>query len=351
MKRIIAIGLLAGMLCACGESTSKDVEKRSVSLVTPVRLEQVNQKKYPGIIREAHAISLGFKTGGQLERILVKEGDYVRKGQQLAVLDDDDYQLAVEALQIQYDQLKKEVERTRHLFEQKSVSANDYEKASAGLKQLGVQLQTEKNRLAYTRLCAPTDGYVQAVNFSPAEMVNAGSAVFTLLDVSHLEVDVDLPVKEYQKRNRFAEYVCKIDGIEKSFPMQLLSLTPKADGNQLYQLKLAFIGQPDRCLTAGMNVEVCISMTDSVSTEKLAVPLHAVFYDDNKPCVWVFGQDSTIHKRPVVLDGTDTEGHAVILKGLSIEERIVRAGVNALQDGQQIDVMAEPSETNVGGLL
>lgn len=62
----------------------------------------------------------------------------------LAELDDEDYKLGVEALQIQYNQLKDEVARTRKLFEQKSVSANDYEKASAGLRQLGVQLQVNK---------------------------------------------------------------------------------------------------------------------------------------------------------------------------------------------------------------
>ena len=130
----------------------------------------------PGIVREAHTISLGFKTAGQIERICVKEGDYVRRGQLLAELDNADYRLGVEALQIQYDQLEDEVGRTKQLFDRKSISANDYEKAVAGLRQLGVQLQVNKNKLDYTKLYAPTDGYVQSVNFSPAEMVDAGSA-------------------------------------------------------------------------------------------------------------------------------------------------------------------------------
>ena len=62
-----------------------------------------------------------------------------------------------------------EVARASRLYEKKSMSANDFEKASAGLRQLGVQLQVNKNKLAYTKLYAPADGYVSAVNFSPAE--------------------------------------------------------------------------------------------------------------------------------------------------------------------------------------
>ena len=152
MKRLITMVVVIGMLCACGQSSHENSTIRSVALTEPVRLEASHVISHPGIVREAHTISLGFKTAGQIERIHVREGDYVRQGTLLAELDDADYRLGVEALQIQYDQLKDEVGRTKQLFDQKSVSANDYEKAVAGLRQLGVQLQVNKNKLDYTKL-------------------------------------------------------------------------------------------------------------------------------------------------------------------------------------------------------
>ena len=353
MKRLITMIFVAGTLCGCGGAQHENTVLRSVELTTPVSMQATRMKCYPGIVREANIIGLGFKTAGQIERICVKEGDYVRQGQLLAELDDADYRLGVEALQIQYEQLKDEVERTKQLFDQKSVSANDYEKAAAGLKQLGVQLQVNKNKLDYTKLYAPTDGYVQAVNFSPAEMVDAGTALFTLLDISHMEIVADIPVGEYRQRDHFARFYGKVAGIEEEFPMQLLSLTPKADGNQLYQLRLTFAGQPDKRLTAGMNAEISIVVADKGGITGFAVPLCAVFQDTdgNKPCVWVFERDSTVSKRPVVLNGTDAEGRAVITEGLTGEERIVRAGVHVLRDGERVRVVEKPSKTNVGGLL
>ena len=89
------------------------------------------------------------------------------------------------------------------------------------------------------------------------------------------------------------------------------------------------------------------------SASGFAVPLCAVFRDTDgsEPCVWVFERDSTVTKRPVVLRGTDDEGRAVVIEGLTGEERIVRAGVNVLQEGERVRVVGKSSKTNIGGLL
>ena len=324
------------LLCACSEGTRTPFV-RSVVLTTPVVLERTSVRNCSGVVREANEISLGFKTAGQIECIRVGEGD--------------DYRLGVEALQIQYDQLADEVERTERLFRQKSVSANDYEKAVAGLKQLGVQLQVNRNKLGYTKLYAPVDGYVESVHFSPAEMVDAGTSVFTLLDVSSMEVEADIPAGEYRQRDRFTGYVCRPSGLGEDYRMRLLSLAPRADGNQLYRLRLAFAERPGRGLTAGMNVEVGISVADTAAARGVAVPLCAVFRDGGRPCVWELRPDSTVVKRVVTLGNTDSEGRAVVVEGLTGGERIVRAGVNVLQEGEKVRVIDAPGESNVGGML
>jgi RND family efflux transporter MFP subunit len=343
--------LVTVLLCSCLGRTASEPFVQSVSLTKPVALNAEATRIYSGMVKAAHEVSLGFKTAGQIARIHVSEGDYVQQGQLLAELDDADYRLAVEALQIQYDQLKDEVERTKQLFNQKSVSANDFEKASAGLRQLGVQLQANRNKLDYTKLYAPTDGYIQTVNFSPAEMVDAGTALFTLLDVSRLEVEVSIPASEYLRRDRFTGFTCRAAGLETEMPMRLGGITPKADGTQLYHMTLTFAGLPDRLLTAGMNVEVGITIADTVRTGGFGVPPGAVFLDGDTPCVWVFEADSTIARRPVTLRDMDNEGRVVVIDGLIGGERIVRAGVSALEEGEKVRVVATPSQTNAGGLL
>ena len=342
------------LLNSCSQPNRSSSPVHSVEVTNPEPSCSHTTRNYSGVVREAHEISLGFKTAGQIKRIHVKEGDHVRKGELLAELDDADYLLGVEALQIQYDQLKDEVARTRKLFEQKSVSANDYEKASAGLRQLGVQLQVNKNKLEYTRLYAPENGYIQSVNFSPAEMVDAGTAIFTFLDVSHLEVKTDLPSSIYKVINNVTSYDCVVASEKESqtYPMDFLSLSPKADGNQLYQLNLKFREKPKKQITPGMNIEVRLTINEgNDSKDGFKIPACSIFKSSDNSCVWVLKEDSTIEKRVITIDNNFSGEQITVIKGLSGTEKIIRAGVNSLQEGEKVTVIEQPEKSNVGGLI
>lgn len=111
----VGLALVAALTCGCAGSPSNEPYVQRVSLTRPELLGGETIRTFSGVVRAAHEVNLGFKTAGQIARIHVEEGDYVRRGELLAELDDADYRLAVEALQIQYDQLKDEVERTKQL--------------------------------------------------------------------------------------------------------------------------------------------------------------------------------------------------------------------------------------------
>ena len=154
-----------------------------------------------------------------------------------------------------------------------------------------------------------------------------------------------------QKRGRFARFFCRAAGVGEAMPLSLTGLAPKADGNQLYRLQLAFEHRPDRKLTAGQNVEVGIVVGDAASAGSFAVPMQSLFQAGDSSCLWVFRPDSTVTRRQVELGGIDPEGRAVILDGLAGDEQIVRAGVHVLQEGEKVRVIEAPGRTNVGGLL
>ena len=351
MRKIFIVALIAAYLCGC-ENKQQTSFIRSVILTQPVRLGDENVKSFSGIVREAQEISLGFKTAGQIERIFVKEGDYIRQGQLVAQLDDADYKLGVEALQIQYDQLKNEVARIKQLYENKSLSGNDYEKAVAGLQQLKVQLQSNQNKLDYTRLYSPVNGYVQSVNFEPAEMVDAGTPLVNLLDVKQMEVEVDIPVSLYVQKDYFSGFFCKSEFMpNEKIPMKLISITPKADGNQLYKMRLVFDEKIDRHLTAGMNVEIEVKIKSTQNSTTFTLPLQTLFQEQEKNYVWILKEDSTVTKIPVIVDGTDAVGDAIIISGLEGGEQVVKAGVNALLENEKVRIIDEPAKTNVGGLI
>jgi RND family efflux transporter MFP subunit len=343
------------MGCTSKTENQADDTIHSVLVVKPSATGETITKNYSGVVSESKSISLGFKTAGQIARTCVKEGDYVHQGQLLAVLDDVDYQLAAKEARIQYEQQASEQKRLDYLYQTNNLSANDYEKATAGLERLKVNLQNAQNRLNYCHLYAPVAGYVVKLNFERAEMVNAGTPVVELMDNSSLEINVDLPAEAYQHRSNFCGFQANANG--QTYDVKLLSITPKADNNQLYSMRLAVPADGAKHFTAGMNVDVTINRTDTgnaaaAETQTFTLPLRSVFYDKNQqPCVWTLSADTTVVATHVTLGESSGNGNVVITSGLKGTETVVRAGVNSLQAGEKVKVIDEPKNTNVGRLL
>ncbi len=338
---------LAVLLMACSGKENNHQPLHSVVTTTANATSNLETKSFSGVIEEKAEISLGFKTSGQIMQIYVKEGDYVHAGQLLARLDDKDYQLGVTASKAQYQQLSNELARMKKLLDAKSISANDYEKAEAGLKQLAVKLQSDENTVKYTRLYASCDGYVQSVNFEKAEMVNAGIPVFSILSAGQMKVSVSIPQEVYNNRSYITHISCKANGQE--IGVKQLSIAPKADAAQLYKMLLSV--DSNKRLAAGQNVEVNFHMSNRNFKGKLSLPVNAVFNDHGHNYVWVVSVDSTVNRREVQTDGVDAQGNLVIASGINGDEVIVRAGVHALTDKEKVKIIAKPSATNIGGLL
>lgn len=352
MRQTVLLLALMGIMASCGNKTEKQ-PLHCVMLTKPSATGGSLSNSYSGIVQEANEIALGFKTPGELVKVVVEEGQYVRKGQLIAILDDADYQLGVSAAEVQYEQMRKELARLERLHDAKSLSDNDYDKAVSGLRQLRVQLQANQNKLDYTRLYAPVDGYVKSVNFSCGEMVDVGMPVITLLDLNGLEVELNVPLTMYERRDKIRRIVCHLPDNKKSTSeMRLLSIIPQSDGTQLYRMRLAFSGTESESFTAGMNVAVDIETGDgNISVKAFSLPMRAVFHDQGKSYVWVMGADSTVSRKEIIPKGLDNDSQQLVVSGLEGDEQVVRCGVNALRDGEKVTVVRQPSKTNVGGLL
>lgn len=355
MKKNMVLGVAAwALLAACtGQNAKSDEPVHSVMVVQLAGAAAEIQKTFSGIVEEGREIGVAFKTGGQLARVLVKEGDLVREGQLIAVLDDKDYKLGADAARIQYEQMQRELARMKKLYDAKSLSGNDYDKAASGLEQLKIQLQNHENQLSYTKLYAPTSGYVQTVNFEASEMVGAGTPVINLLDVKQMEITFNIPTSLYLLKDQFQGFTCS-GSFSNGQPVavKLLSITPKADNNQLYKVRLGLNPADAKSITSGMNVEVKIDMAASGQVQGVSIPVSAVFNRDGQSFVWVLDEKTkTVNQKAVKTGALSGEAMVTVTEGLTGNEQVVKAGVNVLQDKEKVRVIAKPSETNVGGLI
>ena len=329
---------LGSFLIGCSDNHSEEKNLRNVILTQPLPTGETSSETFSGIIQEGKNVNASFMADGKIRSLLVKEGDRIKKGQLLAVLDDTDYQIGVNQLKAQFNQMTEEKKRMDEMFARHNIAPNDYEKFSAGYEQLKLQMEMAENKLGYTRLYSPTDGFVSEKFMEPGELVGAGTPVFKITDDTSLMAVVDLPVNVYLNR----ENITSLEGFspvfrDTSIPLTLESFNPDASNNMLYQMKLTIPSLYTQNLTPGMNIKVVIKTKDN-EAEGFMIPVRSIADENGDKFVWVYNlQDSTIHKTPIKIVGMVMDKN-ITVSGLNGNEKIVETGVKQLYEGEKVHI-------------
>lgn len=333
----------------------KGVAKEEIALVrldTVKSCSSVSVVEYPGSVRPRREVKLAFRVAGPIASLPVEEGQLVRKGTLVAMIDPRDYEIQLAATTAEYEQVRGEALRIVELYKRQSVSENDYEKAVAGLNRITSKYEAHKNALADTRLLAPFDGFIQKRYYQENETVAAGMPVVSIISVNQLNVEVDLPAKDYLNREQFDRFFCMSDIYPgKLFPLQFSEIVHQGNQNQLYRLRLNLAAEDGFPLAAGMSVSVRVEFKKEHRSETI-VPLNALFSQQERSFVWVYEPaTSLVSKRAVVVKSVDDQGVVTLLEGVQAGEQVVSGGVRGLKEGQMVRVMPAISKSNIGGVL
>ena len=194
---------------------------------------------------------------------------------------------------------------------------------------------------------------IQKRLFEAHETVGAGMPVLSMISNSAPEVEINLPAAEYIRREQFDRYRCTFDIYpEQTYELKLISVTPKANANQLYTMLLQLVTDNRPVPSPGMNTMVTI-LCNNDSSRNLSVPGSAVLQKDGKTCVFVYNpSDSKVHSREVTLVRLLSNGRSIIASdGLQPGDQVVSAGIHHIKDGETVTPLPAASDTNIGGLL
>lgn len=350
---ILTVLCLSFFFTSCNKKANTDDRIPSVKIDTVVANGEKSFFQYPGRVKAAQDIDMSFRVSGKIKSINVKDGETVHAGQLLAVMEPGDYEVQLAATEAKYHQIKAEAERVIALYNDGGATPNDYDKAVFGLKQIEALYQHHKDELAYTKIYAPFDGFIQKRFFNAHETVAAGMPVLSLLSNGTPEVEIHIPAAEYIRRNQFSRYHCTFDIYPgKVYPLKMIGLTHKANLNQLYTMRLKIEVGENPMPSAGMNTMVSIFFADD-EDRSLQIPSNAILSDNGKSSVFVYNPTSkTVKLCRVECIRPLSNGKTIVTSdNVKPGDIIVSAGVHAIKDGNKVRPISQISDTNIGGLL
>ena len=352
----LCVPLLAQLFAAaCGG------DREAEPLVRPVRYVQVfaagvRVRTFSGVAQAAVESALSFRVAGTVERLPVEVGDQVRRGQLIAALDPEDYRLqqqdaqaALRRAQAEARNAEANYNRVRGLYENNNASLSDLDAARTAFESATQMVESADNRLAlarrqlaFTRLTAPQDGDIAAVNVEVNENVRAGRAIVLLTSGSQLEVNVAVPEVLIAQIREGMRVTVTFDALPGREFGAMVTEVGVASTELVTTFPVAVrLDRAEESIRSGMAAEVAIQFAAPGGGNVIVVPPVAVGEDQNGRFVYIVEPADSgygfVRRRAVTVGELTSDGFE-ILDGLAEEDRVITAGISQITDGLRVRI-------------
>jgi RND family efflux transporter MFP subunit len=252
----------------------------TIILVNPVPTVFASGVYYPvsaqktvtasAVVVPAQVSELAFLISGIAKEVPVKEGDSVKAGQTLMVLDTPDLEFAVTEAQaaLHSAQTYADLQKYRRVKDRRNgkifydvVPVEYRQRADARVQQAQATLDLVQINLTEGTLAAPFDGVVASLNVIPGEFVSSDQAAVTLATLNTFQIETtDLSERDITNAKIDSPANISIEALNETFKGKVISISPKAEtvgGDVVFKVTIAFAEQPENLLW-GMTAEVTI---------------------------------------------------------------------------------------------
>jgi RND family efflux transporter MFP subunit len=361
MCKLLAVPLVLSLTllaAGCGKKADPPMRPPTVLVSTPLQMNVVDWDDYVGQFVAVDSVDVRPRVSGYLQSIGFKDGEIVKKGQVLFVIDPRPYQAALDQAKGQEahavaaaQNAHSEAMRGQTLLAAKAISAQAYDALVAADRQGAADLlaaqaavRTAALNLDFTRVVAPLAGRVSDRRVAPGNLVTADTTVLTnIVNLNPIRFSFtgsEALYLKYQRQNPTAAHANatpvqirlqdepsyrwngKIDFIDNALDTGSGTIRGRA-----------VIDNPNYFLTPGMFGHM--RMMGSGVYKGLLVPDQAVSTDQSRQVVYVVGSDDTIAQR-VIQPGPLFNGLRVIKAGVAATDRVVIGGVQRAKPGAKV---------------
>jgi RND family efflux transporter MFP subunit len=350
LPRLAVFGFLVSLAAAAAAQNNAPRVGVGVAELASIR-EEV---PLTGTLTSPRVADVSTAVGGLVEHMGVDVGDRVEAGDVLLTLDRELEQLTLEAARAAAAQARAELAdvrrrlaEARQLVPKKLMPESEMlsleaqvEVSLAGVARLEAERKRQAARLRRHDLVAPFAGVISRKRVEAGEWVEPGTAVVELIATEGLRLDFRVPQHYFPRIDEETRLQVRLDAVPgQRFDARIGTVVPVNDPSARTFLLRAYLDADDVPMTPGMSAHGVLQL----STERKGVVVSRdalLRYPDGRVTVWVVegeGEGATVMEHQVKT-GVGFDGR-IEIQGLTAGTRVVTAGNEALQEGQEVRVV------------
>lgn len=342
-KKILIYTLLVGSIYFLNGCMKTTAENSFHNTPIEVKVEQIkhidgNQEiAYSGTIEESESIPLSYTVIGNVTRVLVNEGDVVKKGDVLAILNNATYKNAYDMALATLKQAEDAHKRLKPMYENGNLPEIKFVEVETGLAQAKAATAIAKKNFDDCKLISPVNGIVGRRAIEPGMTVIPGMTAINIVKIKKVFARVSIAENEISSIKKGQKAKITIAALNNAkFTGLVEQIGVLADPlAHTYKIKIG-IENKDIQIKPGM---ICnVALDKSSETSGLSVPSRAVLVDElGRNFVYAINQENAVKK--YVKTGRLLKNGVEITDGLNYKEQIVVAGQQKLVDNSLIRIV------------
>jgi membrane fusion protein (multidrug efflux system) len=280
--------------------------------------------------------------GGILQRLYVKEGQSVTKGQLLAIIDDGGMGQQLAQMQVQSDLAKTTFERQEKLWNQKIGSEIQFLQAKSAYDGQQKAMNSMRQQLGKATVRAPFSGTIDDIITEAGSVVAPGQTeLMRIVSLKDMYIIADVP-------ETYINDVIKGKNVEVYFPVLGKTLDAKVSqtgnfinpNNRTYKVE---IGVPNKGDMIKPNLTARLKVNDYTNEKAILIPQSIISENaDGEQFVYKLtdiASENAIAVRAVIKTGK-TKGDSIeVLDGLTAGDQLIEEGARSVKDGQEVKII------------
>ncbi len=346
------------VIVSCGDKQENQQTSQRPPATFPVT--QIQHKtvtgfaEYPASIEGVINSDVRAKTSGYIQKVLVDEGQKVRKGQVLFKLETESLSQDAGAAKARINVAQVEVDKLIPLVEKNIISAVQLETAKANLAQAKANYSSVSANIGYATIKSPVDGYVSTINFREGALIspNTTTPLTTVSNISKVYAFFSLNETQYldflqhaegkNLKEKLANYpdvnLILANGNTYSEKGSIQTSSGQVNQNTGTVSLRAVFNNPNQLLTNGNSGKIQIP---TVYENATVAPQGATFEQQGNIMIFKLGENNKVVSTLLKIKAT-VDNLYVVESGLDLKDKIIVSGVGKLRN----DIVITPKEVS-----